>query len=96
MHGELTSYLTWPIVVLALIGLVLGLWRGPRLTVLLAIWAGGEIASAISARDEPACALRRAGGAVRAQLAAIGADELVRIVQNVPATGALSPPLAPS
>ena len=47
VRGELTDYLTYPIVVLALIGLVLGLRHRPRLTALVFVWAAAQVGAAI-------------------------------------------------
>jgi hypothetical protein len=47
VQGELTSYLTYPIMVAAFIGLGLGLRRRPRFTALIAVWAIAQIASVV-------------------------------------------------
>jgi hypothetical protein len=47
VHRELTDYLTYPIVALAVIGVVLGLRRRPRLTALVFVWAAAQVGSAI-------------------------------------------------
>lgn len=47
VHQELTAYLTYPVIVLALVGLVLGLWRRTKLTVVVAVWALAQLAAAI-------------------------------------------------
>jgi hypothetical protein len=80
IHGELTSYLTWPIVVVAVVGLVLGLRRRTRFTALVAVWAIAQILAAIwIARNAYARYLVPAVPFILL-LAAIGVDELARLV----------------
>jgi hypothetical protein len=80
IHGELTSYLTWPIVVVAVVGLVLGLRRRTRFTALVAVWAIAQIAAALwIARNAYARYLVRAVPFVLL-LAAIGVDDVLAVV----------------
>ena len=47
VQGELTAYLTYPVIAVTVIGLGLGLRRRPRFTALVAVWALAQIASVI-------------------------------------------------
>ncbi|HEY4346605.1 MAG TPA: hypothetical protein VGM80_03385 [Gaiellaceae bacterium] len=47
VHGELTAYLTYPVIVLAAAGLGLGLWRQTKFTALVALWALAQLGAAI-------------------------------------------------
>jgi hypothetical protein len=83
IHGELTAYLTWPVVVVAFAGLVLGLRRRTRFTALVAVWAIAQIAAAVwLARNTYARYLVPAVPFVLL-LAAIGVDELRRLAVAV-------------
>ncbi|MBV8080599.1 MAG: glycosyltransferase family 39 protein [Actinobacteria bacterium] len=47
VQSALTSYLTYPVLVLALAGLAVGLRRRTRFTILVAAWASAQIAAAV-------------------------------------------------
>jgi hypothetical protein len=81
VRGELTDYLTYPIVVLAVIGLGLGLCRRPRLTALVFVWAAAQVGSAIWLAGSLYPRYLVPAIPFILLLAALGLDELVGLAQ---------------
>ncbi len=83
VRGELTAYLTWPVIAFALAGLVLGLWHRTRLTALVAVWAFAQIAAAILLAGNVYARYLVPAIPFVLLLAAIGTDELVRLATGL-------------
>jgi len=83
VQAGLTAYLTYPVLALALLGLVLGLRRRPRFTALVAVWALLQIASVVWIARIPYTRYLAPAVPFVLLLAAIGADELLRLVGAV-------------
>ena len=83
IRGELTSYLTYPVIVLAVIGLGLGLRRRPRFTALVAIWALVQLASVIWVAANVYARYLAPTIPFIILLAAVGVDELVRLATAI-------------
>ena len=81
VHQELTAYLTWPVIVLALVGLGLGLWRRTRFTALVAVWALAQLGAAIWLAGNVYARYLVPAIPFVLLLAAIGVNELVALVR---------------
>jgi hypothetical protein len=81
VHGELTTYLTYPVIVLVVAGLGLGLWRRTKLTGLVAIWALAQLGAAIWLAGNVYARYLVPAVPFVLLLAAIGVEELVRLAR---------------
>ncbi|HWE81887.1 MAG TPA: hypothetical protein VG265_09570 [Gaiellaceae bacterium] len=82
VHQELTSYLTWPVIVLAVAGLGLGLWRRTRLTIVVAAWALAQLGAAIWLAGNVYARYVVPAIPFVLMLAAIGVTEIVTLVRE--------------
>ena len=81
VHGALTAYLTYPVIVLAFAGLGLGLWRRTKLTALVAIWALAQLGAAIWLAGNVYARYLVPSIPFILLLAAIGVEELVSLLR---------------
>src|SRR6202035_83915 len=81
VHGELTAYLTYPVIVLAFAGLGLGLWRRTKLTALVGIWALAQLGAAIWLGGDGYARYLVPSIPFILLLAAIGVEELVSLLK---------------
>jgi hypothetical protein len=83
IRGELGAYVTYPVIVLAVVGLALGLRRRPRFTAVVAIWAIAQLAAAVLLPQVPYPRYLVPAAPFILLLAAIGVDELVRLARAI-------------
>jgi len=83
VRDALTTYVTYPVLALAVAGLVLGLWRRPHFTALVAVWAVAQVASVIWLAATPYPRYLAPALPFVLLLASVGVQELARLAARV-------------